>query len=98
MHKNIRSIAKNFDEFTLMLTGCNVNFDCIVLSETFQIHDQSFFSLDGYDLIYNRGTNNKNDGILMFISRHVNYSYQIVSIANSKCIELAVITHDKEKL
>lgn len=62
-HMNVRSIAKNFDELLTFQDYLSVNFDIIVLSETFQINNTEFYHMNGYRSIYSHGTLNKNDGV-----------------------------------
>ena len=54
-HLNICSINKNLDEFKVFLSQFDFQYDCIVLTDTFQLQDLDleFFKLDKYNLIYN---------------------------------------------
>lgn len=94
-HMNIRSINKNFDEFKILTEQLESKFDVYVLTETWQIHDPTFFKLDGYILIYNQGDYNQNDGVVVLIRNNINFKYNIVSIGNFKSIEISLKSNNK---
>ncbi|KAJ8978551.1 hypothetical protein NQ317_006112 [Molorchus minor] len=64
---NIRSANKNLDELKITLEEANSDFDLIILTETWEIRDTSLFNIQGYNLIYNEGLYNQNDGVLMHL-------------------------------
>lgn len=64
-HNNIRSIQKNFDQFEVYMTQFHKNFNCIVLTETWNIADKDFFRLKGYEIIESVNKINQNDGITL---------------------------------
>ncbi|KAJ8971002.1 hypothetical protein NQ317_005720 [Molorchus minor] len=55
IHNNIRSVSKNLDQFKILLEQFESAFECIVLTETFNISDKelNMFNIEGYQLIYN---------------------------------------------
>nr|CAI5865546.1 unnamed protein product [Callosobruchus analis] len=61
LHK-IRSIFKNFEEMNLLLEEMDYFFDIIIFTETRVIEDMSLFRIKGYNVIYNEGMLNQNDG------------------------------------
>lgn len=67
VHNNIRSIEKNFDEFKLLLRTYREEFNIVVLTETFIIADLELFKIEGYTCIYNNGTFNRNDGVVVYL-------------------------------
>lgn len=95
-HQNIRSLAKNIDEFNAFLSQFKEDFDCLVLSETWKIHDTHFFEIHGYDLIYNYGNINKSDGIVVYIKKNINYIFKIVAIGGCNIIEIQISTKTKK--
>lgn len=90
-HNNIRSLAKNIDELNVVLTGFDDPFDCIVLTETFNLHSTDIYNIPGYDLIYNQGDLNKNDGVLIYIKSEFNYSHEIIQLGRIKAIKLNIL-------
>lgn len=94
-HNNIRSISKNIDELKLVLTDFDYMFDCIVLTETFKVYSTELFNIPGYDLIYNEGEINKNDGVIIYIRSQFNYSYEIFNLGNIKAIQLDIFHYNK---
>lgn len=70
-HTNIRSISKNFDELKVYLDQFETKFHCIILTETYNAIDELYFSIHGYDLIYNHGNINKNDGVILFVKKSI---------------------------
>lgn len=90
-HMNIRSIRQNFDNFAAtILEQIDVNIDCIILTETWQIYDVNLFKLKGYETVYNYGTYNQNDGVIIFIKTCYNYKNEILDIYNSKVIKTTI--------
>lgn len=88
---NIRSISKNFDEFKIYLHQLNSDIDCIILTETWMIHCTDVFQLDGYCLIYNEGTYNQNDGVIIYIKNCYTYNYRIFNVNLNNVIKLNII-------
>lgn len=95
IHKNIRSISKNFDQFNILLSQFTTNFDCIVLSETWKVADLSFFQLPGYDCLYNKGDLNQNDGVIVYLKNNIDYNYKIVSLGPTAILEINLKYEEK---
>lgn len=66
-HLNIRSIGKNLDELKVVLSSLNHTYDIIVLTETWKIVDVNSFHMSDFDIIYNNGRVNQNDGVVIYI-------------------------------
>lgn len=81
-HNNIRSISKNLDETKVYISQFNFQFDCIVFTETYGIPDTSLFLVDGYDLLYNEGDFNRNDGVVVYIRSSLSYNHKIVAVGS----------------
>lgn len=96
LHMNIRSIQKNYDEFLLFLSHLP-DFDVIVLTETHILNEISIFNIDGYDLIYNNGTYNKNDGVILYVKHGFKHSHSIIKLSEINAIELK-IKYNKEPI
>lgn len=47
-HNNKRSIEKNIDEFMVSIDNCVEKLDCLILTETFEIYDETVFDIQGY--------------------------------------------------
>lgn len=94
-HNNIRSIGRNFDELKIVLEQINISFDCIVLTETWNVTDCSLFSLENYELIYNEGNVNQNDGVIVYVRNGLEYNFSVSALSNIKIVEVNVVV-DKE--
>lgn len=94
-HGNIRSLKKNMDEFSIVLNELKYNFHCIVLTETWNLYDLQLFNIPGYDLIYNEGHINQNDGVVIYIKNESNYFYNIITINEIKVIQLTTSYSNK---
>lgn len=90
-HTNIRSMGKNFDEFQAYMSQFENQYpiSCIILSETWKVHDISLFNMHGYNSVYNGSPLNKSDGIMVYIrdtvrstSKHVNLGEHRQSLLN----------------
>ena len=65
-HSNIRSLGKNFLELQVLLEYFkDFSFDCIVLTETWQLHGLDLLNIPGYVVAYNEGVVNKSDGVVI---------------------------------
>lgn len=95
MNNNIRSIAKNFDELNLLLHSFNYCLDCLILTETFKLYNTDIFNIPGYDLLYNQGDFNKNDGVIIYIRSDLNYTYEVINIGEIKAIKLNLLMNNK---
>lgn len=90
LHNNIRSITKNYNEFTAFLSQFSNQFDCIVLSETWNILDTSMFQISGYDILYNGGNYNKSDGVVVYVRDSLNYTYCVKNVANTSVMQINI--------
>lgn len=86
IQQNIRSISQNFDEFILHLKLFEDPVDCIVLTETYNIEDT--FQLENYNVIYNQGNINKNDGVIVYLNSQFQYTYENVQINECKILQI----------
>lgn len=95
-HTNIRSLSANFDEACLLVSSLNVTFDFIVFTETFHITDPTLFSITGYNLIYNEGKINKNDGVVVYIKENLEYTCSVVSVGPVRAISINALIKDRK--
>nr|CAI5837667.1 unnamed protein product [Callosobruchus analis] len=96
-HNNIRSISKNLDELKVLLHEISIEFQCIILTETFHIPNKELFELPGYTLIYNESEINKNDGVVVYIKSKLNFCYKILEIGKIKAVNL-LVQHPNQKI
>lgn len=87
---NVRSIARNMDELEVVLEQFEEKFDVVVLTETFNVHNTDIFKLSGYNLIYNEGNINKNDGVIVYVRDSLKHDFNIININQLKVIETNV--------
>nr|CAH7744607.1 unnamed protein product [Callosobruchus chinensis] len=64
------------------------------ISETINDFKQKTIS-DGYDLIYNRGGINKNDGVIIYVKSDLQYSYEIHQIQDIGVVNMLIKYVDK---
>lgn len=79
LHSNIRSLHKHFEEFELFLSGFIEGPDVIVLTETFQIDNIHLYDICGYDVLYNCGSINRNDGVVAYVRSSIKYTHRVCS-------------------
>lgn len=89
LHQNIRSLSKNIDQIKVYLNQIRSQFECLVLTETWKLEDINFFKLDGYDILYNEGCINKNDGVVIYLKNTINYSAQVVQIGEIRALQIS---------
>lgn len=95
-HTNIRSLAKNIDDLIVLLDNLSVEFDLIILTETRKLYDHTIFKIQGYDSIYNQGSLNKNDGVLVYVKSSLNYTTKIEWLGEIKVVTVTVIDKNKK--
>nr|CAH7724562.1 unnamed protein product [Callosobruchus chinensis] len=70
-------ISKNLDELLILLRCLEANFHCI-------LYNTKLYSIPGYNLIYNRGGTNKNNGVIIYVKSNLQYSYEgVVNMLNT---------------
>lgn len=87
-HKNIRSLNKNMDELTTLLHELDEDFHCIILSETWTLNGEDIFKMEGYDFLYNKGTVNKSDGLVVYVRDSLPYTYKIVNLGVIRALQV----------
>lgn len=90
LHNNIRSINRNLDEFKIFLSELDSNIDVIILTETWKIVDLSLYNIEGYDIIYNNGDYNQNDGTVVYVKSKHQYLYTVQQIYNTKALNIRI--------
>ncbi|KAJ8982402.1 hypothetical protein NQ317_017204 [Molorchus minor] len=55
--------------------------EVIVLTETHQVEDLSIYNIKGYEIIYNDGKYNQNDGTIMYVKNDLEYNYKIINLS-----------------
>ncbi|KAJ8979456.1 hypothetical protein NQ317_006770 [Molorchus minor] len=95
LHLNIRSIQKNFEELEILLYEISHEIDIILLTETWKIENPELYKLNGYNIIYNDGNYNQNDGVVLLIKEGLHFDYKIDNLGPIKVIraELKVFEH-----
>lgn len=89
LHLNIRSAMKNMDEFVLFLNKLALDIQIIVLTETYFVYDLNLLQIEGYTILYNEGSLNKNDGVLVYIRNEISFSHEIKKLGNINILEVS---------
>nr|CAI5827380.1 unnamed protein product [Callosobruchus analis] len=87
---NIRSARKNIDHLQILLKSTKTEYDVIVLSESWIIHDPSVLTICGYRLLYNQGDINQNDGVLVYVRDSLSFQYGVTYISEVKAIVITL--------
>lgn len=96
IHFNIRSVLKNFPEIEIFLKQFDNEFDCIILTETWQVPNVNVIQLNGYTLIYNEANFNQNDGTIIYIKNNCeNIDYSLQKISEASLIHLTFCINNK---
>lgn len=56
LNTNKRSISKNTNEFNVMLDKLKIELECLIHTETWEIHNKQLFGFNGYNIVYNERT------------------------------------------
>lgn len=84
LHNNIRSIAKNLDEFKLVLSTLQLRVDVVILTETWNIVDVSLYKVQGYIEYYNHSHLNQNDGMITYVREDLQHEIEIFNLGEIK--------------
>ena len=71
-HVNIRSLQDKFDELKACLATMDIEFSCIVISETWLLQDDFIaqYKLPGYDLLCSsRAKSSRGGGVCIYVSQ-----------------------------
>lgn len=90
VHNNIRSICHNIDAFNIFLDQIEIEFECIILTETWEILDTDIFNRPNYKLLYSYGSYNQNDGVVAFIKSGIYRSHEVIKLDNSSLLKVIV--------
>lgn len=94
LHLNIRSLQRNFDNFSNLLLKININFTFIGLSETWLKDSETLMDIPGYRFIHNPRHNRTGGGVGLYFSDHLNFKlrsdlcYDDIECAESLFIEV----------
>lgn len=97
LHINIRSIAKNLDELILFINKINIEYDIIILSETWKVDNLGLHNLNGYNIYYNNGDTNQNDGVIVYIKKEIKSKWSIYLLPeiNNKILKIEIEINGK---
>lgn len=71
-----------------MIDALNIAMDCMILTETCAILDKNVLNLKGYRIVYNEGTYNQNDKVVLYDKEMYQTKYEIhKNIDSMKVIE-----------
>lgn len=88
IHLNIRSLSKHYDNLVSLLDSSNVQFDVIILSETWIISDITDFNIDSYDVFYNNSARNRCDGCVVYVKTSLYPICSIIKTAHTNFLRL----------
>ena len=72
-HLNIRSLQRNFSDFTNFLANLDIKFSVIGISETWLSDSDHSVDIDGYNFIHKNRLNRPGGGIGLYISDNLEY-------------------------
>lgn len=74
--QNIRSIFKNFDDFTILNQRLGINCDIIVLTECWLSKHDNLPNIEGYNRYTTKDNYNQNDGVVVYARSNLNVSIE----------------------
>ena len=84
---NIRSISKNFDNFITFLNGFNVDFDILILTETWLNADnKDLFNIPNYNS-YHATRHGRGGGVSIFVKASINSKEVVIDVENDSSLE-----------
>ena len=74
LNANVRSLSRNYSNFTHFLNNIDIKFSLLSLTESWLKHDNvALFSIRGYSHEYNLRQRKQGGGVSLFIANHINY-------------------------
>lgn len=92
LHNNIRSIARNLDEFKITFNQCLRTLDVIILTETWNIPDVNLVEIPSYTAIFNESNLNQNDGTIIYVKSCLSFISTISIINNFSFLKVKNFT------
>lgn len=71
---------------------------CIVFIETIIIEDLDVFNIPGYSIIYNSGTLNKCDGVVIFLKTCFKYRYKIFPLCDTNALRVIISINEYKNI
>lgn len=90
LHKNIRSIRKNFDELQILLKYLKVNFQIIILTECWINHKYMKLEIAGYTTYSSLNNKKQNDGVIIYIKNEIKAEVEEIIITNANCLKIKI--------
>lgn len=91
--QNIRSIYKNFDSFTVLLSTLNFGCDIMILTECWLAENKLLPQLPCYSLHSSNRSINQNDGIVVYCKNSITCSIEEPSFPEANCLVIKIGDH-----
>ena len=97
LYLNIRSLNANFDKLEILIKNLKIKPYVIVCTEVWQLAHFHYYKINDYNIYYNQGDINKNDGVVIYIRDDVIQSTETISIGKLKILN-TIITLSNSKI
>ena len=92
LHYNIRSLPKHYDDFSNYISYQNINFDIIVLSETFlNNHNKDNYPIPGYNGTHLVRNHKRGGGVSIYVRNEFCNNVKIITSIGNDTIEALAI-------
>ena len=96
LNLNIRSLNSNFGKLEILIESLKIKPYVIVCTEVWKLKHYQYYKIKGYNIYYNSGNINQNDGVVVYIRENVIHSSEIITIGKLKIIN-SIITLSNNK-
>ena len=90
MYVNIRSLNVNFDKLKILVKTLLIKPYIIVCSESWNLEHYIYFTLSGYDILYNHRKINQANGLVVYIKKKVTYKSEVIEIGRLKILHTVI--------
>ena len=87
---NIRSLAKNFDDFIVVLDRLDIEFDVMVLSECWLHEGSQVGQIPGYNFFRTDKYINKSGGVVVYVRNRWTTSAAEPQFEDANCLEISI--------
>lgn len=95
---NIRSLNANHTKLEAFIENLEYKPSIIICSESWNLEYHNYFSLPNYKMYYNYSKINQADGVIVYISEHINESTSIITVGKLNILNSCVVIENTQKI
>ena len=98
LHLNIRSLNANFESLLILIKSLKIEPYIIVCTEVWKLTQYQYYKIKDYNIYYNFGDINQNDGVVVYIREDVTHTTETTTFGKLKIINSCIKLSNKKTL